>query len=82
MSSTIQISDPIAHYLQILALGQSSDINQKLRSLLETEYGRRLTHSNRWREINTAKVAPSQPVIAWAAARVKVAGLGAKAPSA
>lgn len=43
MSVTIQISDTIAQHLKTLALGQSTDINQKLRTLLEAEYRRRLT---------------------------------------
>ena len=46
MTVTIQISDTIAQHLKNLALGQATDINQKLTTLLEAEYRRRLTRYN------------------------------------
>ena len=43
MGVTIQISDTLAQHLKNLVLGQSADIDQKLRGLLEAEYRRHLT---------------------------------------
>ncbi|MEZ4866362.1 MAG: hypothetical protein R3C14_33905 [Caldilineaceae bacterium] len=42
MSVTIQISDNIAQHLKQLVIGQTTEIDQKLSSLLESEYRRRL----------------------------------------
>ncbi len=42
MSVTVQISDNLAQHLQQLVIGQATEINQKLSSLLESEYRRRL----------------------------------------
>ena len=42
MSVTIQISDNIAQHLTQLIIGQATEIDQKLSSLLQSEYRRRL----------------------------------------
>lgn len=42
MSVTIQVSDTIAQHLNQLALGQATEIDQKLGNLLQSEYRRRL----------------------------------------
>ena len=46
MSIMITISDEIAQHLNALTLGQTSDLDEKLRMLLAAEYRRRLTHFN------------------------------------
>ncbi|MFZ4657515.1 MAG: hypothetical protein ACOYNY_10915 [Caldilineaceae bacterium] len=42
MSVTIQISDNLAQHLKQLMIGQAIEIDQKLSSLLQSEYRRRL----------------------------------------
>lgn len=42
MSVTIQISDNLAQHLKQLMIGQATEIDQKLSSLLQSEYRRRL----------------------------------------
>ncbi len=44
MSVTISVSNEVAQHLERLALGQTGDIDTKLRLLLAAEYRRRLTH--------------------------------------
>jgi len=46
MSITITISDEIAQHLNTLSLGETSNLDEKLRMLLMAEYRRRLTHYN------------------------------------
>jgi hypothetical protein len=44
MRMTITISNEVAQHLNSLSLGEITDVNDKLRSLLESEYRRRLAH--------------------------------------
>ena len=39
---TITISNDVAQHLKSLSLGEVTDVNEKLRTLLEAEYRRRL----------------------------------------
>ena len=43
MSMTITISNDVAQHLKSLSLGEVTDVNETLRSVLEAEYRRRLT---------------------------------------
>lgn len=44
MSTSITISDEVADHLDKLTVGQSADVDQKLRLLLSAEYRRKVTH--------------------------------------
>jgi hypothetical protein len=44
MSITITVSDEVAEHLDKLAVGQTADVDEKLRLLLVAEYRRKLTH--------------------------------------
>lgn len=46
MSVTINVSDKVAQHLNNLSLGEVTDIDEKLRVLLEAEYRRKLTRYN------------------------------------
>ncbi len=46
MSTTITISNKVAHHLDALSFGRPNNANQKLRLLLEAEYRRRLARYN------------------------------------
>jgi len=43
MSMSITVSNDVAQHLNSLAIGEMTDVNDKLRSLLEAEYRRQLT---------------------------------------
>lgn len=43
MSVTINVSNKVAKHLNNLALGENTDTDEKLRTLLEAEYRRKLT---------------------------------------
>jgi len=46
MSTTITVSNRVAHHLNDLSFGRPDNANQKLRLLLESEYRRRLARYN------------------------------------
>lgn len=55
MSITIAISDEVAQHLHKLSLGQTSDVNEKVRMLLIAEYRRRLSRYSLTNEQLTQK---------------------------